>query len=272
MTAFVLVAGGHAGGWVWDEVVARLWRSGAEAYPATLTGLGDRRHLAGPDTDLETHIEDLVQLIDHVAAPEVVLVGHCYGIYPVVGAADRRPERVSRVVYLDSPLPQDGHSMLDQVRAEMTDQETRERLLGQVERAEEGWRIPPPSPAEWRRWGNLVGVSEDAFARLARLAAPHPLATQTQPLGLSGAVDELPLSGIFCTAGGGTTIAMVEALVATGNPRFQALAEPRAGFFELDTGHWPMLSAPDELVEVLFRAAAGEGHRLAADRRVPSGG
>ncbi|GAA2392313.1 hypothetical protein GCM10010420_15990 [Streptomyces glaucosporus] len=271
-TAFVLVAGGHIGGWVWEEVAGRLRAAGAGAYPATLTGLGDRRHLAGPETDLETHIEDLVQIVDHLDAPKVVMVGHCYGIYPVVGAADRRAERVSRVVYLDSPLPDHGRSMLDQVRDEMADRETRERMLRQAEEAEDSRRIPPPSLEEWRTLGNVVGVPEDALVRLARLSAPHPLRTQTQPLRLSGAVDGLPMTGIFCTAGGGTTIAAVEALVATGNPRFRALAEPRAGFFELATGHWPMLSAPGELTEVLLRAAAGEGYRLDAGRRVPSAG
>ncbi|WP_331755714.1 hypothetical protein [Streptomyces sp. NBC_01643] len=69
-------------------------------HPLTLTGLGERRHLAGPGTDLETHIEDVVQLIDHLDAPELVLVGHDYAIHPVLGAADRRPERISRVVHL----------------------------------------------------------------------------------------------------------------------------------------------------------------------------
>ncbi|MEI5007740.1 alpha/beta hydrolase [Streptomyces sp. PmtA] len=95
MTEFVLVSGGHTGGWIWREVAAGLRGAGAGAHPATLTGLGDRRHLAGPGTDMDTHVEDLVQLIDHVDAPEAVLVGHCYGIYPVLGAAGRRPDRVA---------------------------------------------------------------------------------------------------------------------------------------------------------------------------------
>lgn len=71
------------------------------------------------------------------------------------------------------------------------------------------------------------------------------------------------MSGVFCT-GTGTSIAMVESLVRSGDPRFQVLTEPHVSFFELDTGHWPMLSVPDGLAEVLLRAAAGEGQRVTA--------
>jgi pimeloyl-ACP methyl ester carboxylesterase len=272
MTAFVLVAGGHIGGWVWGEVAARLRESGHEAHPATLTGFGDRRHLATPATDLETHTEDLVQLIDHLEEPEVVLVGHCYGAYPVVGAVDRRPERVKRIVYLDAPMPQDGYSMLDQVREQMADPAVRERILGQAERAEDGWRVPAPTPAEWRTHGNVVGVPEDGVARLARLAAPQPLGTMTRPLRLSGAGTKTAMSGIFCTVGG-TTLDMVQGMLAgwaaSGDERLGALIDPRSGFFELPTGHWPMLSTPGELTDVLLRAAAGEGRRLVAPAGTP---
>ncbi|WP_042406123.1 alpha/beta hydrolase [Streptacidiphilus carbonis] len=266
MTAFVLVAGGHIGGWVWREVVDRLQGSGARVYPATLTGLGDRRHLAGPGTDLDTHIEDLVQLIDQVDEPELVIVGHDTGIHPVLGAADRRPERIARIVHLDAGLPQDGESVLDLV----PDPEVRERLLRRVGESGDGWRVPAPTLEEWPLWGSTAGVPEEALARLTRLAAPQPLATLTQPLRLTGAAAKLPTSGILCTANG-TSIALVEMLLGYGEPRFQVLADPRVGFFELDTGHWPMLSCPDELAEVLLRAAAGEGHRVtAAGAEVPA--
>ncbi|MET9514558.1 alpha/beta fold hydrolase [Streptomyces sp. NPDC002994] len=259
MTAFVLVSGPFTGGWVWREVTARLRESGSEVYPATLTGMGDRRHLAGPETDLETHIEDLVQLIDEVEAPDVVLVGHDYGIHPVLGAAERRPERIARIVHLDAGMPQDGDSAL----ALVPDQAVRDQLSHRTGQSEDDWRIPPPPRDEWQRWGSTAGIPANALARLDRLAAPQPSGTLTQPLRLSGAAAELPTTGVLCTAGG-ASIAMVELLVASGPPQYQALADPRVGFFELDTGHWPMLSAPDELAEVLLRAAVGEGRRVAA--------
>jgi len=265
MTAFVLVSDGYTGGWVWREVTARLRAVGVEAYPVTLTGMGDRRHLAGPDTDLDTHVEDLVQLIDHVDAPEVVLVGHGYGIHPVLGAADRRPDRIARIVHLDAGLPLDGESVLDL----MPDQGVRDWLVQRAEQAGDN-RIPPPSLEEWPFGGSVAGVPAEALERLVRLAAPQPLGTFTQPLRLSGAAAGVPTSGILCT-GNGLTIAMVETMVRMGNPRFQVLTDPRVGFFELATGHWPMLSCPEDLAEVLLRAAEGEGHRVsapsAADRR-----
>ncbi|MEU7648545.1 alpha/beta fold hydrolase [Streptomyces huasconensis] len=264
MTAFVLVSGGYTGGWIWRDVAPPLRAGGAEVYPVTLTGLGDRRHLAGPGTDLGTHIEDVVQAIDHVDADDVVLVGYCYGIYPAVGAADRRPERIARLVHLDSPLPQDGRSMLDQIRELMPAGEARERMLGLADRAEDGWRVPAPTTEEWRAQGNLAGVGPEGLARIARLASPMPLGPATQPLRISQAVAALPVTGVFCTVGGTMDIAALEALVASGMPLVQRLARPGATFFELATGHWPMLSTPDELAAVLLRAAAGEGHRLAA--------
>ncbi|WP_078901683.1 dienelactone hydrolase family protein [Actinacidiphila yeochonensis] len=98
---------------------------------------------------------------------------------------------------------------------------------------------------------------------MAANAVPQPAGTLTQPLRLTGAVTRLPVTGVLCTANG-SSLAMVEALLRMGDPRFQALADPRVGFLELGAGHWPMLSCPDELADVLLRAAAGEGHRVAA--------
>ncbi|MFJ1607996.1 alpha/beta fold hydrolase [Streptomyces sp. NPDC088253] len=259
MTAFILVAGAHTGSWIWQAVADRLRESGAQAYPVTLTGMGDRGHAAGPDTDLETHIHDLLRVIDRTDAAEVVLVGHCYGIHPVLGAADRRPERIARIVHLDAGMPQHG----DQALTLVPDQAVRDRLLHRAGPADDDWRIPPPPLEEWQRWGSVAGLSPAVLARLAGDAVPQPAGTLTQPLRLSKAVSELPKTGVLCTANG-SSIAMVEALVGLGDPRFQVLTDPRVSFFELDTGHWPMLSCPEEVAETLVRAAAGEGHRVAA--------
>ncbi|SFK30374.1 alpha/beta hydrolase [Streptomyces pini] len=262
MTAFVLVPGAHTGGWVWEEVAGRLRESGAGAYPATLTGMGGPGDPAGAGTGLETHIDDLVRLIDGLDAPRVVLVGHCYGIHPALGAAGRRPERISRIVHLDTGIPRDGDPPL----ALVPDGTVRERLSradGQDggDGGDGGGLLPPPSPDGWRRWGSTAGVPEEALERLARLAAPQPADTLTQPLRLAESVSRIPATGVLCTANG-PGIAAVEAMVGLGDPRFPALTDPRVDFFELATGHWPMLSAPGELAAVLLRAAAGEGHRI----------
>ncbi|WP_028801217.1 alpha/beta fold hydrolase [Streptomyces sp. 142MFCol3.1] len=259
MTAFILVAGVHTGRWIWQGVADRLRESGAEAYPVTLTGMGGQAPAAGPDTDLETHVGDLLRLIDQVDTPEVVLVGHCYGIHPVLGAADRRPERIARIVHLDAGMPQDG----DQALTLLPDEATRSRLSGPAAAVGDDWQVPPPSLDEWQHWGSVAGLTPEMLARLTDNAVPQPARTLTQPLRLSGAVSALPATGVLCVANG-SSIAMVEGLVGLGDPRFQVLTDPRVSFFELGTGHWPMLSQADEVAHVLLRAAAGEGHRVSA--------
>ncbi|WP_221349685.1 alpha/beta hydrolase [Streptomyces beigongshangae] len=251
MSVFILVSGPFTGGRIWNEVTGRLREAGAEAHPVTLS------REAG--ADLETHVEDVVRLIDSLgpskSSGELVLVGHDYAIHPVLGAADRRPERVARIVHLDAGMPQDGEAAL----ALVPDPAVHELL-----RAEGGpGPVPPPDPAQWQRWGSTEGLSARQLELLSRQAAPQPPRTLTQPLRLTGAASAVPVSGILCTAGG-TTLELVEALVRTGPPQFRKLADPRVGFFELATGHWPMLSRPDELGALLLRAAAGEGHRLTA--------
>lgn len=259
MTAFILVSGTFTGGWIWREVAAGLRESGAEAHPVTLTGMAEGGSPAPLGTDLETHIQDVVRLIDQVDTADVVLVGHAYGLYPVLGAAGRRPERVARIVNVDGGLPQDGDPALGLV----PDQALRERLLNPSGPAGDDEHVSPPALDAWQRWGSVEGIGAEALARLTRLAAAQPAATLTQPLPLTEAVGGLPLTGVLCTANG-SSIQLVESAVGFGDPRFQALMDPRVTFFELATGHWPMLSVPGELAEVLVRAAAGEGHRLTA--------
>jgi acetyl esterase/lipase len=265
MTVFVLVPEAHTGGWVWEDVAGRLREAGAGAHPVTLTGMGDHRHPAGPGTDLETHVQDVLRVVDDLDAADVVLVGHGYGIHPVVAAADRRPGRIARVVHLDAGMPRDGDPPLKLV----PDQELRDRLSGPPGEGDGEWRVAPPAPGAWERWGSTAGVPAAALARLAADAAPQPAGTLTRPLRLSGAAAALPTTGVLCT-GNGSSIAMVEGLVGLGHPEFQALTDPRVTFFELATGHWPMLSVPGELADVLLKAAAGEGHRIVATGEPPA--
>ncbi|MFC1412307.1 alpha/beta hydrolase [Streptacidiphilus sp. N1-12] len=250
MSVFILVSGPFTDGRIWNDVADRLRESGAEAHPATLS--------RQPGVDLETQVDDLVRLIDSLdpgEAPEVVLVGHDYAIHPVLGAADRRAERVARIVHLDAGLPQHGDPALA-----LVPDPTVHQLL-----ATDGniGTIPVPEPQEWQRWGSTEGLSSRQLAQLSELSAPQPTRTLTRPLRLTGAASAVPTSGILCTAGG-LTVETIEALVRSGPPQFRKLADPRVGFFELATGHWPMLSRPDELGALLLRAAAGEGRRLAA--------
>ncbi|MFD8571127.1 alpha/beta fold hydrolase [Streptomyces sp. NPDC059639] len=254
MTEFVLVPGLFTGSHVWRETAARLEAEGARAHPVDLPG---RRPGDGSGADLAADVARVVEVIDAAAdggEPEIVLVGHDYGMFPAVGAADLRPGRVARIVYVDSAPVSDGVPAL----AGVPDQELRERLAAA---GDTDGVLAPPAREEWPRWGSTAGVPEAALDRLTDLASPQPLGTLLRPLRLSGA-DLPPTTGVLC-AESGATLATVRMLLSFGDPMIKALARPEVTFFELPTGHWPMLSCPDRLAEVLLAAAAGEGESLA---------
>jgi hypothetical protein len=98
MPVYVLVGGGWLGGWCWQRVARRLREEGHYAYPATLTGLGERVHLASPEVDLESHITDVVNLIEFEDLNDVVLLGHSYAglVTPDCSPTARSSSRRSR--------------------------------------------------------------------------------------------------------------------------------------------------------------------------------
>jgi pimeloyl-ACP methyl ester carboxylesterase len=83
--------GACLGGWAWREVATGLRARGHDVYPVTLTGLGERVHLASREVDLETHIADVVNLLDHEDLSDAVLVGHSYAGVVITAVADQRP-------------------------------------------------------------------------------------------------------------------------------------------------------------------------------------
>ena len=113
MASFVLVHGAFGGATSWRHLAPVLRASGHDVFAPSLTGLGDRAHLGGPQIDLSTHIQDIVGIIELWDLRDVVLVGHSLGGMVVTGVADRLPDRVAHLVYLDALLPEDGQSVLD---------------------------------------------------------------------------------------------------------------------------------------------------------------
>ena len=87
MTTYVLVSGMWLGGWAWHGVTTALRGNGHEVFPLTLTGVADRSHLLGPGVDLDTHIEDIVRLVEIEDLRDMVLVGHSYGGVVVTGSS-----------------------------------------------------------------------------------------------------------------------------------------------------------------------------------------
>jgi pimeloyl-ACP methyl ester carboxylesterase len=165
---FVLVHGGFAGGWVWQDVAVRLRSAGQDVYTPTLTGLGERAHLAAPDVGLGTHVRDIVAVLEYENLEDVVLVGHSYGGFVVAGVVDRAPERIAHVVFLDALIPEDGEAVSD-----LYDPAVAETIQAQVE-AGDGWRLPPLPP-----------VTDPRFT-------PQPSRTFLEPLDLTDAEADGP--------------------------------------------------------------------------------
>ena len=253
MTTYVLVGGAWLGGWCWRSVARRLRDNGHDAYPVTLTGLGERVHLASPEIDLDTHITDVVNLIKFEDLHDVALLGHSYASLVITGAADRIPDRISQLVYLDTaPLP-DGTVLIETFPTE-----ARRHIEKQVEELGDGWRFPMPPTEELANMASLEGVDDEHLKLLRSRAVAQPFGTYTQPLRLENpAREELPKLGILCSF----SLDQVQEMIASDNPMFRGLAGPKWRFVELPTGHWPMFSRPDDLAELLLELPSNTPRR-----------
>ncbi len=254
----VLVPGACLGGWAWQEVARLLRARGFIVYPVTLSGLGERVHLASPDTDLDTHVSDVLNLLDFEGLQDAVLVGHSYAGAVIAAVADRRPERLSALVYLDTgPLP-DGLALVD-----VQPPEQRERQQREVRDRGDGWRWPVPDRAalESGMFGSTCGLEESDFRLLAERSTPQPYATFTSPLQLSGPGSAgMRRVAIFGSAGG-VDLERLRRLIAGGDPRAATFADPDWELHELPTGHWAMFSLPGALAELLEEICEGRAPR-----------
>jgi pimeloyl-ACP methyl ester carboxylesterase len=167
MPTFVLIPGGWRGGWSLTPVARKLRALGHEVFAATLTGLGERVHLAASARpNLETHILDVANLLTFEDLHDVVLCGHSYAGMVVSGVADLMPERIAAVVYVDAFVPNDGEAWWDLAGDYF-------RKLAIDGSAADGFSVqPPPSPGDARR-------------------VPHPLASFRQSIRLTGRWQEV---------------------------------------------------------------------------------
>jgi pimeloyl-ACP methyl ester carboxylesterase len=258
MATYVLVGGAWLGGWCWQPIARRLRDDGHDAYPVTLTGLGERVHLASPQVNLETHITDVVNLVEFEDLSDVVLVGHSYAALVVTGAADQMPQSISQLVLLDIGPPLDDMALIDTFEPE-----ARRQIEQQVEELGDGWRLPMPPWEELVEQGSLEGLGDEQRRLMRSRAVDQPFATYTQPLRLENTAREaLPKVGILCSF----SLEQVQAMIASGAPEFSELASPKWRFVELPTGHWPMFSRPDGLAEVLLDLPSGESRQDDGER------
>jgi pimeloyl-ACP methyl ester carboxylesterase len=230
MATFVLVHGAWQGGWCWRFVRSLLRRAGHDVFAPSLTGLGERKHLARPDIDLDTHIEDIVSLLEMEDLSDVVLVGHSYGGMVITGAADRAHARIKRLVYLDAFVPDNGKCTLDYV--------VPERAARMREEGEKVGTVTPPPLALW----GLTKSEHIDFVKPREVR--HPYRTMSQPIRISNSerLKKLAKTFVYCSS------------PATGSfDQFAAKyrSDPAWKFFELKTGHDAMILMPEQVAEIL---------------------
>jgi len=226
---YVIVHGGFSGGWGWRAVANQLRRAGHEVFTPTLTGLGERSHLANPEVNLATHIQDIVGVLACEDLWQVILIGHSSGSMVSTGVAERMPERLAWLVYVDTAIPQDGQSWFDLLGSAMAEQ-----FLDLAARAGEGWQIPLiPDPPKYQ---------------------PHPLKTVTDRLVVKNpAAVGLRRAFIHCTA---QSPASPVALAWPAIERAAETARQQGWWYRtLPTDHSPNHTMPHELVGLLLELA-----------------
>lgn len=245
MATYVLVPGFWLGAWAWAEVGRRLRAAGHDVHPVTLTGLGDRAHLATPQVDLETHAADVLGVIEYAGVDEVILVGHSGGGMPASLVADRVPERVARAVYVESAALPDGMAQFD-----VNPPEVQELIEKQVADEGDGWRIPVPAFAAVSDDPvNLAGLGDADLALMRSRGVPHPFAAARQPVRRSrpGVVPETLIGCTFPED-------QVRRMIGDGHPMFAGFG-PGLQVVALPTGHYPMFSRPADTARILASLA-----------------
>lgn len=233
---FVLVHGAWHGGWCWKRVAERLAAAGHRVFSPTLTGLGERAHLLSRSVNLDTHIQDVVGVLEAEELDGVVLLGHSYGGIVITGVAARAPARIRRLIYLDAALVEDGACWSDIVPPETA--AARRRL---AEESSGGVSMPVPDAA-------VFGLAEPGdIAWVQRRMTPHPFAPFDQKMRWGGPIGAaLPKVYVDCRR---PPYAGLEAMKARYRGR------PEWPFVELAAGHDAMVSAPEETARLLLECA-----------------
>ncbi|MDP1582374.1 MAG: alpha/beta hydrolase [Bradyrhizobium sp.] len=227
---FLVCHGAWSAGWAWKKMHPLMAAAGHRLVTPTYTGLGERAHLANPSIDLETHIEDVLNVIKYEDLRDIVLVGHSYGGMVATGVADRARDRVVKLIYVDAFVPEDGQSLFDlnkvavQKRADSGD----------------GWRVPPnPTPPD-------TSPADQEWLSTRRVHMP--IKCFETALKLQGGALTLPRSYIYATR--------ITPQDTFGPFARQAKGDPAWGYHEIDASHSPNVTAPEALMTLLTKIAA----------------
>ena len=232
MATYVFVAGGGYGGYIWRRVASRLRVRRHDVFTPTLTGLGERVHLATPQVNLDTHLHDILGVLEYEDLQDVILVGHSYGGMVITGVAQQSPQRVARLVYLDALVPLDGQAVVDIIGPFW-----KSRFEELVRTQGDGWKLPSLAERDLQRGSRLK-------------TAAHPFQTMVQPISLKNpAAETIPRSFIYCTESGWSAEHIAP-----------LAARARADgwdYHELAADHMAMLNMPKELTDILLELGEG---------------
>lgn len=240
LRTFVLVHGAWHGGWCWRRVADILTARGHRVFAPSLTGLGDRAHLFSKNISLQTHVEDILSLVETEELNDFVLVGHSYGGFVISGVADTLRERVSHYVYLDASVPPDMSPGASFSWAGCNPPEAREARLKSVQEQGKGVALPAPPPSAF-----AVTQPTDV-AWMQRHLEPMPLQTYI---------------GTFTFSSSGSN-GLKRTYIASVKPLYTLLVSVHNrirgdntwSFKTLEAGHNSMVTAPNELASVLMVA------------------
>ena len=222
---FVIVHGAFGGGWAFREVDQLLTAKGHKVYRPTLTGQGEKVHLATRDTDLATHVNDIVNVILFEDLHDIVLVGHSYGGMVITGVMDRVPERISQVIFLDAAVPEDGENMCSWVNFKPT-----------PEQLATGFYVPP-----WRK--SNAPLPHDV---------PQPMKTWTEPVSFKNPLAKKIPGAVVVFVGGKQTPEDLK-----DHPGFVRAKARGWATFTLQSDHNAQWSHPKQLVALLDQIATG---------------
>lgn len=229
MARYVLVHGAWGGAFSWRFVRPLLRAAGHEVFTPTLTGLGERAHLAQPGVNLSTHALDVANAMAYEDLENVVLVGYSYGGMAVTAALKHVAARVRHLVYLDAFVPGDGESLFG-----ITGQSA-----GQPGLMGSEWLVPYPA--------GLFG-DENADPWFDARMVAHPLGCFDEPAHLERALESEPFSRTYVKA-------TVDAGPGGGTFREYAVRyreHPAWRYREIAATHHLVRTHPEEVAEVLL--------------------
>jgi pimeloyl-ACP methyl ester carboxylesterase len=236
MATVVLAHGAWSAAWAWKKMRPLFRKAGHEFFSPTYTGLGERAHLARPDIDLSTHVQDVLAVLEIEDLKDVTLLGHSYGGMVATGVADKAPGRIARVVYIDAFAPKDGQSLFD-----LLGPKGEAHMRAGAAKDGDGWKLPlNPMPPD---------TSPEDAAWAVPKRRPQPIKTFEEKIKLTSGTFP-PRHYIYAKKNGPGDVFRQFAE--------RARSEPGWTCHEIDASHNPHITCPDVLMVSLTQIMASK--------------